>query len=94
MQLTENDQTTAMPATLPANIFVPSDDYDAATSGSGTASNAPANAPAPPTGNISTTASMISNSVQTALQAANIPPLVIAQIQNSVTRQRQQTVVA
>ncbi len=88
MQLTENDQTTQMPATLPSNFFIPSDDYDAATSGA-----APANAPVPPTGNITTTASAISTSVRNALQAANIPPLVITQIQDSVSRQIQQTVV-
>ncbi len=92
MQLTENDQTALMPATLPTNFFIPSDDYDVANSG------APAGppvltAPAPVTGNITTTSATISSSVQNALQAANIPPSLITQIENSITTQIQQHVV-
>jgi len=70
MQLTENDTTTDMPASLPPNFFVPDSDYDAAIAGTG-----PANAPAPPapTGTVTATNSELTSAVQNALQNANIP---------------------
>jgi len=88
MQLTENDKTTKMPATLPANFFVPDADYDAVTSGSSTTSpsNAPSNALNVPSGTIQVDNKSVSSSIENALKAVNIPPSVITQVQSLVSK--------
>lgn len=86
MQLTENDKTTQMPATLPANFFIPDADYDASVASAGGAAHAPP-VPPPTTSTITATNEQLSDSISDALKTINIPPSLITQVQSMVSNQ-------